>query len=60
MRNWCMVAGKKRNKTDKLMFIFSSADFNQAYNRFKYFQQIQEYSKRQLHMIQAVKRFFGC
>ena len=45
---------KKRNKTDKLMFIFSSADFNQAYNRFKYFQQIQEYSKRQLHMIQAV------
>ena len=36
------------------MFIFSSADFNQAYNRFKYFQQIQEYSKRQLHMIQAV------
>ena len=36
------------------MFIFSSADFNQAYNRFKYFQQIQEYSKRQLHMIQVV------
>ena len=26
---------KKRNKTDKLMFVFSSADFNQAYNRFK-------------------------
>ncbi len=43
---------KKRDKVDKLMFIFSSADFNQAYNRFKYFQQIQDYSKRQLHLIQ--------
>ena len=45
---------KKRNKTDKLMFIFSSADFNQAYNRYKYFQQIQEYSKRQLKLIGQV------
>ena len=45
---------KKRNKTNKLMFIFSSADFNQAYNRFKYFQQIQEYSRRQLQFIRQV------
>lgn len=45
---------KKKNKTDKLMFIFSSADFNQAYNRFKYFQQTQEYSKRQLGLIKQV------
>lgn len=45
---------KKRNKTNKLMFICSSADFNQAYSRFKYFQQIQEYSKRQLVLIQQV------
>lgn len=45
---------KKRNKTNKLMFIFSSADFNQAYHRFKYFQQIQEYSRRQLQLIQEV------
>lgn len=45
---------KKRNKTNKLMFIFSSADFNQAYNRFKYFQQIQEYSGRQLQLIRQV------
>lgn len=42
---------KKRNKIDKLMFIFSSADFNQAYHRFKYFQQIREYSGRQLRLI---------
>lgn len=45
---------KKRNKANKLMFIFSSSDFNQAYNRFKYFQQIQEYSKRQLRLIGQV------
>lgn len=45
---------KKRNKTNKLMFIFSSSDFNQAYNRFKYFQQIQEYSGRQLQLIRQV------
>lgn len=45
---------KKRNKTNKLMFIFSSADFNQAYNRFKYFQQIQEYASRQLELIRQV------
>ena len=42
---------KKRDKSDKLMFILSSNDFNQAYNRFKYFQQIQDYSGRQLSMI---------
>ena len=45
---------KKRNKADKLMFIFSSADFNQAYNRYKYFQQIQDYSQRQLELIHQV------
>ncbi|MCM1032093.1 MAG: peptidoglycan DD-metalloendopeptidase family protein [Oscillibacter sp.] len=45
---------KKRNKANKLMFIFSSSDFNQAYNRFKYFQQLQEYSGRQLELIRQV------
>lgn len=45
---------KRRNKADKLMFILSSADFNQAYNRFKYFQQIQEYSGRQLKLIEQM------
>ena len=45
---------KKRDKSDKLMFILSSNDFNQAYNRFKYFQQIQDYSGRQLSMIKQI------
>ncbi len=38
---------KKKDKADKMMFIFAAADFNQAYNRYKYFEQIQSYSKRQ-------------
>ena len=37
---------KKKDNINKLMFIFSSSDFNQAYNRYKYFEQIQSYSKR--------------
>lgn len=45
---------KKRNKMNKLMFIFSSSDFNQAYSRYKYFEQIQEYSKGQLRLIQQL------
>lgn len=45
---------KKRNRMNKLMFIFSSSDFNQAYSRYKYFEQIQEYSKRQMHIIGQV------
>lgn len=45
---------KKRDKTDRLMFIFSSADFNQAYNRYKYFEQIQTYSRRQLSQISRI------
>ena len=45
---------KKRNKADKLMFILSASDFNQAYNRFKYFQQIQDYSDKQLKLIQQI------
>lgn len=42
---------KKKDNTTKLMFIFSSSDFNQAYYRYKYFEQIQSYSKRQLVQI---------
>ncbi len=42
---------KKKDKTHRLMFIFASSDFNQAYNRYKYFEQIQSYSKRQLAII---------
>ena len=47
--NW-----KKRNKGDNRMFILASSDFNQAYKRFKYLQQIQDYSKKQLKQIRSI------
>ncbi len=45
-------AFKNRNAYDRLMFIFSSSDFNQAYQRLKYFQQYSEYRKEQAALIQ--------
>ena len=42
---------KKRNNSDKLVYIFSSSSFSQAYARYKYFEQVQDYSKRQLRQI---------
>ncbi|MCD4736060.1 MAG: peptidoglycan DD-metalloendopeptidase family protein [Bacteroidales bacterium] len=46
---------KTRNSYDKLMFIFASTDFNQAYKRLKYFQQYSEYRKNQLNLIQKTQ-----
>ena len=37
---------------NKLMFIFAAKDFNQAYKRLKYLQQIGSYRERQAHYIQ--------
>ncbi len=44
-------AYKNRNSYDKLMFIFSSKDFNQAYRRIKYFQQYTAYRRNQAELI---------
>ena len=44
-------AYKNRRYYDKLMFIFASEDFNQAYKRLKYFQQYSQYRKRQADLI---------
>ncbi len=41
-----------RNSYDKLMFVFASKDFNQAYMRLKYFQQYSTYRKKQAELIQ--------
>lgn len=38
---------KNRNAINRLMFLFASEDFNQAYQRLKYFQQYSDYRKRQ-------------
>lgn len=44
-------AYKNKNAYDRLMFIFSSKDFNQAYKRLKYFQQYSDYRKKQVELI---------
>lgn len=40
-------AYKNRNSYEKLMFILSAKDFNQAYKRLKYMQQYSEYRRKQ-------------
>lgn len=42
---------KKRHLSNKLIYLFTSTDLAQAYARYKYFEQVQDYSKRQLEMI---------
>lgn len=45
-------AYKNRNATDKLIFIFSSNDFNQAYKRIKYINEIGEFRAHQVSQIE--------
>jgi len=42
-----LYACKQKNSYEKLMFLLSSKDFNQAYKRYKYLQQFSEYSRKQ-------------
>ncbi len=41
-------AYKNRGKYNKLVYVLSAKDFNEAYRRMKYFQQYSEYRKRQV------------
>ena len=52
-----MVLFTYRNQSayNKLMFIFASKDFNQAYKRLKYLQQIGSYRERQANYIQETQ-----
>ncbi len=43
---------KNLNKYDRMMFIFASKDFNQAFKRLKYFEQYSSYRKKQVQIIQ--------
>lgn len=43
---------KKRGELNRLMYIFSSSSFRQAYARYKYFEQVGNYSKKQLRRIE--------
>ncbi|HOW30458.1 MAG TPA: peptidoglycan DD-metalloendopeptidase family protein [Bacteroidales bacterium] len=47
---------KNRNAYDRLMFIFSSKDFNQAYRRLRYMQQYSDYRKEQAATIQKTQQ----
>ncbi|MBN8702805.1 MAG: peptidoglycan DD-metalloendopeptidase family protein [Bacteroidetes bacterium] len=44
-------AYRNRDSYGKLMFVFASKDFNQAYLRLKYFQQYSDYRKKQAAII---------
>ncbi|MBU2650259.1 MAG: peptidoglycan DD-metalloendopeptidase family protein [Bacteroidetes bacterium] len=48
-------AYKNRNVYNRLMFIFSSEDFNQAYRRLKYFQQYGSHRKTQAELIKKTQ-----
>ena len=46
-------AYKNRGQNNKLVFVLSARDFNEAYRRMKYFQQYSEYRKKQVAEIKA-------
>jgi len=46
---------KHKNSYDKIMFIFSADDFNQAYKRMLYFQQYAEYREKQVEAIKETE-----
>lgn len=48
-------AFKNKNAYDRMMFVFSSKDFNQAYQRLKYFQQYSSYRKLQASLIKSTQ-----
>jgi len=52
-------ANRNRNAYDRLIFIFSAEDFNQAYRRIKYFQQYSAYRRTQAELITATQDELG-
>lgn len=50
---------KNRSSYDKLMFVFASDDFNQAYKRLKYYQQYSEYREKQAKHIQKTQEILN-
>ncbi|MFZ4398557.1 MAG: murein hydrolase activator EnvC family protein [Bacteroidales bacterium] len=52
-----MIIAANRNQStyNVLMFIFASEDFNQAYQRLKYYQQYSVYRKKQIKLIQLTQ-----
>lgn len=52
-------AHRNRSAYNKLMFVFASNNFNQAYKRIKYLRQFGDYRKRQAKYIQDTQRELG-
>lgn len=52
-------AYKNRSSYNRLMLIFAAKDFNQAFQRIKYFQQYNEYLRRQVALIQNTKEYIA-
>ncbi len=52
-------AWKNQNSYNRMMFIFSSKDFNQAYLRLKYIQQYADYRKKQAKIIKDTQLSLG-
>lgn len=52
-------AYKIRNPYDKIMFIFASDDFNQAYKRIRYLQQYSDLRKRQAANIERLEQLLA-
>lgn len=50
-----LFAFRNQSSYSKLMFIFASRDFNQAYKRLKYLQQFGDYRKKQVTYIQETE-----
>ena len=51
-----LFAYRNQSAYNKLMFIFASKDFNQAYKRLKYLQQFGTYRERQANYIQGTEQ----
>src|SRR6202012_448585 len=51
-----LFAYRNQSAYNKLMFVFAAKDFNQAYKRLKYLQQIGTYRQRQAEYIQGTEQ----
>jgi len=54
-----LFAFRNQSSYSKLMFVFASQNFNQAYKRLKYLQQFTEYRKKQAKYIQGTQKELG-
>lgn len=54
-----LFAFRNQGSYNKLMFIFASDNFNQAYKRLKYLQQFGDYRKKQARYIQETQKELG-